>query len=99
MGIHPDVLAMVEENDLDGDMALVAQECGLDTAVSLYKGMAGTSVSVPKSALMRTFRRYIRKRYTGYNALELAVRCGISERQVYVIVGGATVKNDQCRMA
>jgi len=79
---------MVEEDDLDGDMALVAQECGLATAVSLYRGMAGTSVSVPKSALMRTVRRYVLARYTGRNALELAVRCGVSERQVYAIVEG-----------
>jgi len=89
IGVHSDVLKTVTEDDLYGDMALVAQECGLDTAVSLFCGMAGTSINVPKGALMRTVKRYVRGRYTGRNASELAIRCGISERQVYSIVEGA----------
>lgn len=96
--IHPDLRAMVTEEDLSGDMALVAQECGLDVALSLWAGMQGTTVSVPKSALKQAVTRFVRERYTGRNAAELAVQCGISERQVYVIVEEAPIKNDQHRL-
>ena len=98
MALHPDLAAMVAPEDLTGDLALVAQECGMDTALKLWDGMKGTVVSVPKNGLRRAVERYVRTYYTGRNASELAVRCGISERQVYAILEGAPVKNDQYRL-
>jgi hypothetical protein len=98
MNIHPELLAMVQPEDLAGDMALVAQECGLETAVRLWLGMKGTSVSVPKNALNKAIERFVRERYDGRNAPLLAVSCGISERQVYVIMEKAPIKNDQHRL-
>jgi Mor family transcriptional regulator len=98
MAQSPDLAAMVEPDDLTGDLALVAQECGLDVAVKLWEGMKGTVVNVPKNGLQRVVMRYVRKFYNGRNASELAVRCGISERQVYAILEDAPIKNDQYRL-
>lgn len=95
MAIHPDVLALVTVDDLEGDLKLVAEQCGLPVALSLFEGMAGCVVNVRKTAFKRALDRYVREHYDGRNANLLATRCGLTERAIYDIVAKAPIKNDQ----
>ena len=90
-----DFLATVTPEDLDGDIGLVGEQCGLDVAVSLVVRLGGTKLSVPKYALKRAARRYIRAHYDGTNAKILALATGMTERFVYDAVATGTLKKDQ----
>lgn len=93
-----DFLATVTPEDLNGDLAIVAEQCGLDVAVRLVQHMGGTQLSLPKYALKRTARRFIRTHYDGTNAKMLALATGMTERFVYDVVATGTTKNDQHRL-
>ena len=93
-----DFLATVHPEDLEGDIGLVAEQCGLEVAVSLVRAMGGTQLSVPKFAFKRAAVRYIRDRYDGTNAKLLALATCMSERFVYDAVANAPIKNDQHRL-
>lgn len=90
-----DFLATITQADLEGDMGLAAEQCGLDVAVRLVLHMGGTQLSIPKYALKRAAVRYIRAHYDGSNAKILALATGMTERFVYDAVATATVKKDQ----
>ena len=93
-----DFLGTVTPEDLEGDIALVAEQCGIDVAVTLVMKVGGTQLSVPKYALKRAAIRFIRERYDGTNAKVLALATGMTERFVYDTVANAPVKNDQYRL-
>jgi len=90
-----DFWATITPEDLDGDVGLVAEECGMDVAVQLVAAMGGTKLSVPKSAFKRAAVRYIRARYNGTNAKILAMATGMTERFVYDVVSTSAIKKDQ----
>ncbi|WP_428562338.1 MAG: Mor transcription activator family protein [Solidesulfovibrio sp. DCME] len=93
-----DFLNTVTPDDLEGDIALVAEQCGIDVAVILVMKVGGTQLSVPRYALKRAAVRYIRAHYDGTNAKILALATGMTERFVYDAVASAPVKNDQYRL-
>ena len=90
-----DFLATVTPEDLEGDIGLVAEQCGIDVAVNLVMKVGGTQLSVPKYALKRAAIRYIRAHYDGTNAKKLAMATGMTERFVYDAVATAAIKKDQ----
>ena len=98
MTLHPDVVALIEPDQIEGDLKLVAEQCGLDVAVRLHAGMAGCLVNVRKSAFKAAVERYVRQHYDGRNVQQLATRCGLTERAIYAIVAAAPIKNDQHRL-
>ena len=90
-----DFLATVTPEDLEGDIGLVAEQCGIDVAVNLVMKVGGTQLSVPKYALKRAAIRYIRTHYNGTNAKLLAIATGMTERFGYDVVSTAAIKKDQ----
>lgn len=90
-----DFLASVTPEDLDGDIGLIAEQCGLDVAVQLILRVGGTQLSVPKYALKKAAVRYIRAHYDGTNAKALVMATGMTERFVYEVVANAPVRKDQ----
>lgn len=93
-----DFLATVTPEDLEGDIGLVAEQCGIDVAVRLVLRVGGTQLSVPKYALKRAAIRFIRAHYDGTNAKILALATGMTERFVYDALANAPIKNDQYRL-
>lgn len=93
-----DFLATVTPEDLDGDIALVAEQCGLDVAVRLVTRVGGTQLSVPKYAFKRAAIRFVREHYDGNNAKMLALATGMTERFVYDAVATAPFKKDQYQL-
>lgn len=77
-------LRFVTIDDLpNADLKLVAQVCGLATAVSLIENMPGVKISIPKNCNRRTMQRAVMEMYNGTNVKSLSAKLGISERQVY----------------
>jgi|GEM_PF-2320959 len=93
-----DFLATVTPEDLDGDIGLVAEQCGVEVAVRLVMRVGGTQLSIPKYALKRAAIRFIRAHYDGTNVKTLALATGMTERFVYDAVASSPLKNDQYRL-
>lgn len=90
-----DFLATITPEDLEGDIGLIAEQCGVRVAVMLVQRVGGTQLSVPKYAFKRAAVRYIRAHYDGTNAKALALATGMTERFVYDVVANAPVRKDQ----
>lgn len=74
-------------NDMpNGDMRLVAELCGIDTALLLMKHLGGVNIYVPKMIERRIMAAYVQRHYDGKNAKNLAVRMGKSIRFVYSLL-------------
>ena len=75
-------------DDLPGDLALVANECGLDVALALAEKMPSVPVYIrPISGLIRKKKEaYIIKHFTGSNHKQLALDTGYSERWIYEVL-------------
>lgn len=85
---------LITINDMpSGTFQLVADNCGLDVAVSLLLNMGGITISVPSNGLEALDRRIILKEYD-YKALtikKLAIKLNLSEKTVrnYITNAGA----------
>lgn len=91
----------------NGDMKLVAQECGVKVAIALLKKMNGTGIYIPKmDAFCKIIKGFVLKNFNSSNAKELAITCNISQRKVYEIIeeederrkSGQKIKLEQLNM-
>jgi Mor family transcriptional regulator len=68
---------------LEGDAALVAEECGIDTLIKLWESFPGISLYISGKSLIKIKARYIKTFYNGKNAHALAIKLKVSERFIY----------------
>jgi len=79
-----DWLKEIEFTDLlDGDAALIAQECGVDTLIKLWESFSGMMLYISQKPINKAKKRYIMKFYNGRNVHSLAVKLKISERFIF----------------
>ncbi len=85
----------MDPEDLQGDLQLVARECGMEVALSLAEKLGSIHIYVrPLDALISARKKeFIRKNFTGANHKELAIAVGWSERYIYEIL--AEKKDDR----
>ena len=70
----------------NADMRLVAEACGVETAVKLLTELPGIHISIPKAGVRRVIWAYVRKNYNGKNIKKLALEVGLSENWLYGIL-------------
>lgn len=80
------------ENFSTENMRLVAEQCGIDTAISLLQKMAGIIIYVPNNGIKHLMTDYIRHNFDGTRdcANRLAIECGVSINHIYNIVSNNT---------
>jgi len=75
------------EQALEGDLGLVYQLCGKETALRLLEHMAGLNIYVSGKTIKKLQRLYIKKYYNGNNIKKIASELKVSERYVYNVIG------------
>ncbi|MDD3149916.1 MAG: Mor transcription activator family protein [Candidatus Gastranaerophilales bacterium] len=79
----------IKPDDMPTDnLRLIADACGVETAVNLIENLAGISVYIPGSALTHLKTNYIKKKYDGTRdcANRLALELGVSINYIYKIL-------------
>jgi len=79
-GLSPD--------DLPGDLQIIAQECGMDVAVSLAEKLGGMKLYIPQPNVVTLERKkqFIRENYTTLSVREFILATGLSEATVRAII-------------
>ncbi len=70
------------------NMQLVAEVCGVDTAINLLENMPGINVYVPCSGIKNLVNKYIIENYDGTRAgaNKLALECKVSINHIYKLL-------------
>lgn len=78
----------MKPEDLEGDLQLVARECGMAVALLLAEKLPGVQIYVrgQNGLVTKKKEEYVIKNFDGGNHKELAVATGYSERWVYEIL-------------
>jgi Mor family transcriptional regulator len=86
-----DLLDQLQPEHLDGEQRKLADAIGIEAFKTLVKMYAGCVVYIPTvdKLTIKVRDSQIKSEYTGYNQRDLAIRYGISEQWVRVIVGAA----------
>ena len=71
---------------LDGDLALIADSCGVDILIKLWEELSSVNLFLSTKPLTKARKRYIRKHYDGHNVKRLARLLSCSERFIYETV-------------
>ena len=79
---------IIQPDDLNEEQQHLAELIGLDNFTKLVQVFGGTNIYIPKAeAFGRTVRNEkIRQEYNGRNIKSLAVKYGLTERQVYKLI-------------
>jgi Mor family transcriptional regulator len=79
---------VIQPDDLNEEQQHLAELIGLDNFAKLVQVFGGTNIYIPKAeAFGRTVRNEkIRQEYNGRNIKSLAVKYGLTERQVYKLI-------------
>lgn len=85
------LLDQLQLEHLDGDQRRMAEAIGIEAYKTLVGMYAGCMVYIPTvdKLTIKVRDNLIKEEYTGYNHRELAIKYGISEQWVRVIVGAA----------
>jgi hypothetical protein len=87
------------EARLNKDMALVYQECGLETAMLLWEKLSGLNIYVSERALFELRRLYIRRYHNAADPHKdkkaLAVKLKVSEKFVQETLATTEAKDDR----
>lgn len=83
------------------NMRLIAEQCGVEVALSLMDKMAGVVLYVPakNTGLKKLMHDYIRKKYDGTrdSTNRLALETGISVNKIHRIVTGKDDEDLLCK--
>lgn len=79
---------IIQPDDLNEEQQHLAELIGLDNFAKLVQVFGGTNIYIPKAeAFERSIRNEkIRQEYNGRNIKSLAVKYGLTERQVYKLI-------------
>lgn len=79
---------VIQPDDLNEEQQQLAELIGLENFAKLVQVFGGTNIYIPKAeAFGRTVRNEkIRQEYNGRNIKSLAVKYGLTERQVYKLI-------------
>lgn len=84
--INEDILKEITINDLPNlDLRIIANACGLETALKLMCNAPGVRFYVPSNGLRIFMEKYILKNRS-LCVKELAINLGVSESQIYTIL-------------
>lgn len=85
---------IIQADDLNEEQQQLAELIGMDNFAKLVRVFGGTSVYIPKQDIFsRAVRNEkIRQEYDGRNTKTLAIKYGLTERQVYNLVDSAAGK-------
>lgn len=87
MPISKLVLSEITVNDIKhNDLRMIAEELGLEVALSFYEKFAGINILVPFNALREFQVEYIKKNQNNLHTKELALRLGITDRMVQEVL-------------
>lgn len=88
MTTENDILCHVRIDDLPegSDMRRIAERCGLDVAMALYRSYAGLYVYIPKGTLSTFVKRFTAENRRRYSPKELALALGTTESHIYRIL-------------
>jgi len=83
---------------LNKDMALVYQECGLETAKLLWEKLAGLNIYVSEKSLFDIKRFYIRRHHNAHDPKSdkkaLAIKLKVSEKFVQECLSSTNGEDD-----
>lgn len=79
-------LREIRLDDMSEELKDIAGLIGFENTIKLVEYMGGCNLYIPGRALSAARKRYIRGRFNGNNVMELAVKTGLSIRQVQYIV-------------
>lgn len=82
-----DLIDKLQLEDLEAEQHKLAEVIGIEAYRRLLKSYAGLGIYVPTvdTITLNLRDRLIREEYTGYNARELALKYGLTERWIQTI--------------
>ncbi|MDQ7799539.1 MAG: Mor transcription activator family protein [Candidatus Edwardsbacteria bacterium] len=96
-GILKEVIGDVKLEDMpNGDMKMVAEYCGVDTAVQLMSQMGGLTIYIPTGIYKAKVEQYVRRNWRKIETKRLALACNVSEKYVYNLIRRA--KEDEAQL-
>lgn len=87
----------LKPNDMpNNDLKLVAENCGVETAIKLLEHMPGISIYIPKPERTDLVKKYIIKNFDGSTecAKRIALELGLSVNHIYNIVNRSNTNNE-----
>lgn len=77
------------------NMRLVAELCGVETAILLLQKISGLVIYIPNNGIKSLMTDYIRKNFDGTRdcANRLAIECGVSINHIYNLVSNNPEKD------
>ncbi len=76
---------VIQPDDLNEEQQHLAELIGLDNFAKLVQVFGGTNIYIPKAEAFGRNEK-IRQEYNGRNIKSLAVKYGLTERQVYKLI-------------
>jgi len=77
------------------DLREIAELIGLDAAKKLLYYFRGCTIIVPRIGVRNALPDLVRKHYNGFNARDLALKFGVSERTIYRLASAIPPHFDQ----
>lgn len=91
-----EILDLLEVEDLTDDMRMVAKTCGIEVVRRLMSQHAGLTIYIPNITKMPDLvKRYLRMKYDGCNAVDIARDLHVSHRYVQGMVSEITKTNHE----
>jgi Mor family transcriptional regulator len=96
----PKITTAVTEKEIatNACMRMVAERCGYGVAARLImrrSELISPVIYIPKNGFSIIRKKFILKRFTGSNAMELALQCGVSDRYIQSIVADMYASRSQ----
>lgn len=75
-------------DEIPEDLKDLVELVGMDAVLKMMEYLGGCVIYVPARSFRRARNRYIRERFTGDNANDLARETGVTLRHVYRVLRG-----------
>jgi len=95
VAIPAEILAAVTLDDLQGDLRMIAEACGIEVALELHAKCSSLKLYIPANALDEFKRRFIRENRKKHSPKHLAQMLAVSETYVYNILSEEKIKASQ----
>jgi Mor family transcriptional regulator len=91
-----DITKDIKAEDMpNGDMQLVAEHCGIETAMVLMEHLPAINLYIPSGWWKAIVERYIQKNHRRVDVKHLALECHVSETFVYNVIRRAREEANQ----
>jgi Mor family transcriptional regulator len=94
-----DIAKNISLDDMpNGDMRMVAENCGIQTALLLMRELPALNIYIPSGWHKTIVERYIQKHHRKIDVKHLALSCGVSETFVYNVIRRTKEEAKQTRL-